>query len=271
MVTAWLTSPDEESTQDFVHNLLRDEGVKGVGGFSLVCGKLRKRRESKEELEPFAIISNRSANPDDVPWIAGKRGEVYGLSNTSYSDPEIWPKVKMGKEKLLNAVDTAIKGDLGEEEFVDELYAILDTNTLPEQGDEDFETYLYQLRKSIFIPSIGKAEPLREVLKANQIASSKPLNSKAILTRDSEEVLKNEESPDAETRGAMMGIYGTQRQTVVLVDWDGHVTVRERPLYDKHGNPIERGVGDMKFEFDIQGWNEESKRHHLGRVLYCSY
>jgi uncharacterized protein with NRDE domain len=257
MVTAWLTAPEEESTEEFVKKLLGGEGVKGVGGFSLVCGKLRRHSNFSDELEPLAIISNRVDNSDEVPWIAGKRGEAYGLSNTSYLDPITWPKVKMGKEKLLSTVQAAIEADLGEEELVDQLYAILDTNTLPEQDDQDFETYIYQLRKSIFIPSIGKVEEPQSVSKADVTASSEPLNGHAKLNGDSEVKLKEAECP--ETQSAMTGIYGTQRQTIILVDWEGHVTFRERSLYDMEGMPIERGNGDMKFEFQFEGWDGESK------------
>ncbi len=114
MVTAWLTAPNDESTHEFVHRLLEEEGVAGVGGFSLLCGKLRRRRDTKHELEPLAIISNRCDSSEDVPWIAGKREEVYGLSNTSYSDPDIWPKVQMGKEKVLQVVEDAVKSGAGE-------------------------------------------------------------------------------------------------------------------------------------------------------------
>ena len=262
MVTAWLTAPEEESTDKFILRLLGGEGVKGVGGFSLICGKLRKTRNSSEELEPLAIISNRSENPGDVPWIAGKRGEVYGLSNSSYTDPITWPKVKMGKEKLLSAVGAAVEADLGERELVDQLYAVLDTNTLPEQNGEDFETYLYQLRKSIFIPPIGHKETPQKPTKADQIAISKPIpsmNGKAISNENSQERLKDDERPEPETQAGMMGIYGTQRQTAILVDWEGHVTFYERSLFDLEGNPIERGSGDMNFEFQIEGWNGESK------------
>ena len=262
MVTAWLTAPEEESTEDFVLRLLGGEGVKGVGGFSLVLGKLRKKRNSSEELEPLAIISNRSGGPEDVPWIAGKRGEVYGLSNTSYSDPITWPKVKLGKEKLLGAVEAAVEADLGEKELVDQLYAVLDTNTMPEQNGQDFETYLSQLRKSIFIPSIGHKEAPQRLPEADQIARAEPvppMNGKATVNGNLEVKLKEEERSDLDTQSGGAGIYGTQRQTVLLVDWEGHVTFYERSLYDLEGNPIERGSGDMKFEFQIKGWNGESK------------
>ena len=49
-----------ESTDHFVHRMLDDGGVKGVGGFSLLCGKLRKVK-GENNIEPLAIISNRSS------------------------------------------------------------------------------------------------------------------------------------------------------------------------------------------------------------------
>ena len=44
----------------------------------------------------------------------------------------------------------------------------------------------------------------------------------------------------------------TQRQTIVLVDWDGNITYKERALWDSHGNAIERGKGDETFKFEIE-------------------
>jgi len=255
MVTAWLTAPNDESTPEFVHRLLGGEGVKGVGGFSLLCGKLRRHKASSDELEPLAIISNRAGSPDDVPWIAGKRGEVYGLSNTCYDDPEAWPKVELGKELLKDAVAEALKTKLSEEELVENLYAILDTDTLPKQNGEDFEAFIYRLRESIFIPSIGHATPPQQMPKADKIAAARPIPN-GTATSAAQVVAKAEEHPEA---AAMTGIYGTQRQTIMLVDWQGHVTFRERSLWDKEGNGIERGKADVKFEFQIEGWNGESK------------
>ena len=168
----------------------------------------------------------------------------------------------MGKQKLLEAVEEAVKADLGEDEFVQRLYDILDTNTLPEQNGQDFETYTYHLRESIFIPSFGSAEAPQDVLKAGQIASSEActlVNGNTTPSSDLERKLKEAERPDAETRRGTTGIYGTQRQTIVLVDWEGSVTFFERSLWDAEGKPIERGLGDMKFDFKIEGWNKDSK------------
>jgi uncharacterized protein with NRDE domain len=260
MVTAWLTSPNDEGIEHFVHRLLEGDGVKGVGGFSLFCGKLRRRRDNAHEIEPMAIISNRSGSPDQVPWICGNRDEVYGLSNTSYLDPDTWPKVRMGKEKVLEAVKHNAENGLGEQDLVDALYAVLDTDTLPAQNGETFEEYIYQLRKSIFIPPIGNPDvPPEKAHKADQIAAARPTTIKPIKKGDSEESLKEEETPCEETNSGMTGVYGTQRQTIILVDWDGNVSFRERSLWDEKGHPIERGHGDMRFQFMIEGWHGESK------------
>ncbi|PMD48184.1 DUF833-domain-containing protein [Hyaloscypha variabilis F] len=261
MVTAWLTSPEDESTEQFVHHLLEGEGVKGVGGFSLVCGKLRKRRDTEHELEPLAIISNRAGSPDDVPWVADKRGEVYGLSNTSFLDPETWPKVRMGREKLLEVVKEAVDHELGEEELVDKLFAILDTDTLPPQNGEGFEEYIYQLRHSIFIPAIGHVTKAK-LPKADAIAfaNSSVATNGIKECQGSEEELKQDEAPDPELNSGTTGIYGTQRQTIILVDWEGNVTFRERSLWDAKGKPIERGKADVRFDFSIDGWNGEKIR-----------
>ena len=162
----------------------------------------------------------------------------------------------MGKEKMLKAVEDVVEAGLGEDELVDRLYDVLDTDTLPEQDGQDFEEYISQLRKSIFIPPIGHASPPQQIPPADQIATAEPTtNGVMTINGENKSVLKDEERPDAETTDAMTGIYGTQRQTIVLVDWDGHVTFRERSLWDENGMPIERGMGDMNFEFHIEGWN----------------
>lgn len=254
MVTAWLESPEEETTQDFVRRLLEGGSVKSVGGFSLVCGKLRRREDLATGLEPFAIVSNRSGTPDDVPWLLEKRDVVYGLSNTSYDDPVTWPKVKMGQEGLLKVIKESTETGSGESELVEKLYALLDTDTLPEQEGQDFESYIYQLRKSIFIPPIGQEAACQDAPKSDRTdTTSKP----AAPRKSSDSELRDEERPDAATNDCMSGIYGTQRQTILLVDWNGRATFFERSLWDEAGNVIERGKGDMKFEFQIEGWDEQ--------------
>jgi uncharacterized protein with NRDE domain len=263
MVTAWLESPKEEDIQHFVKRLL-DDGVADVGGFSLLCGNLKKDKQSENQIEPLAIISNRCGSSDDVPWIGKQRGEVYGLSNTVYDDPETWPKVEMGKEKVMDVIDDVVKNALGEEELVKKLYDVLDTDTLPKQKGQDFEDYIYQLRHSIFIPPIGNEES-KEVPHADVIASAQPevINGSGHAENHTTvsaqgrlaAVLKATERPTPPPQAPMTGLYGTQRQTIILVDWEGNASFRERSLWDPKGSPIERGHGDMKFEFKIDGWS----------------
>ena len=258
MVTAWLTAPKNESTHDFVHRLLEGNGVKGVGGFSLFCGKLRKRTDGGEkEIDPFAIISNRCGTADDVPWVAEKRGEVYGLSNTAYNDPDVWPKVQIGKEKLMQAVEEAVAESASEGELAKKLFAVLDTDTLPPPNGRSFEDYISELKNSIYIPSIGTAEPVPAMPEADTIAASKP----SPAAQEAMEELDEAERPAPELPHVMSGVYGTQRQTILLVDWEGKVSYIERALYDENGVPIPRGKADMKFEFQIEGWEGEGKEY----------
>jgi len=261
MVTAWLTSEDEESIDQFVHRLLEGEGVKGVGGFSVICGKLRKKHDGKKPgMEPLAVISNRNGSADDVPWIAGQGGEVYGLSNTSYDDPIAWPKVELGKEKLLEVVNEDVQSGLGKEALIEKLFTVLDTNTLPDAQGKEFEEIIPELRHSIFIPPIGTPISYKDIPETNTTTNGVKetgLGERNGVKGRSELELTEEERPEAQSNanGVMSGVYGTQRQTVILVDWNGHVTYTERALFDSNANPIERSKGDMQFEFEVKGWH----------------
>ena len=60
----------------------------------------------------------------------------------------------------------------------------------------------------------------------------------------------------------MAGAYETQRQTVMLVNWDGNVTYTGRALHDAKGQAMERqamerGKRVVKSDFKIDGWNDE--------------
>lgn len=264
MVTAWLTSPNDEGTDHFIHRMLEGDGVQGVGGFSLLCGKLRRKKDADQEIEPLAIISNRALTPDQVPWIAGQRGEVYGLSNTAYDDPNTWPKVKLGKEKILEVVEEAVAAGLGEEALIERFFGLLTTNTLPPLEGDDIQEHMRQLRHSIFIPAIGEEIPLSEIPAAEQLASANVSSTDSKLAGDASPATFNTpKEPAPESNTFMAGTYGTQRQTVLLVDWDGNVTYVERSLYDAKGNSIEKGEGDVKYDFKIDGWNGERKGNEV--------
>ncbi|KAL1889002.1 hypothetical protein Sste5346_009182 [Sporothrix stenoceras] len=288
MVTAWLTADREETTDGFVERMLAGPGVKGVGGFSLICGKLRKALFDAEATvksghKGLAIISNRADQVAQVPWIAGRRGEVYGLSNSSYDDLEVWPKVRDGKEALRQlAQEEADKRSNAKaeeanvrqpDELREALFGILDRDTLPQRPDLSFEEQIPLLKHSVFIPAIGDEEhrvAMEKAIAGGPRVCAASVDEQGVeslaekpAANSAEAELVSEERPDQQVskpteqaQGFMTGLYGTQRQTVILVDWAGNVSYTERALWDANGNAIPRGDGDVHFNFPIEGWEE---------------
>jgi uncharacterized protein with NRDE domain len=251
MVTRWLSSDTKATIAESVHDMVKDGGVKGVGGFSMVCGKLKVTREGN--LDRIAIVSNRNDHVDQVPWIGHCRGEVCGLSNTCFDDENKWPKLENGKRMLRDAIDEVVGQGLGEEELVQRLYGILDADTLPRHASMNLEDYVAELKHSIFIPAIGDAkhEKAMEEARAKGKGQWAADDQKA-----AEEEMAAEGIVDPSNLGFETGMYGTQRQTIILIGWDGQVSYRERALFDANGNPIPRGDGDVLFRFAMEGWEQ---------------
>lgn len=286
IVSSWLAADPQERTRDFVHRILSGSGVKGVGGFSLVCGKLRRRRSRSQEqqqqqrIEPLAVISNRSEHPEHVPYIASRPAETQGLSNTVFDAPgPPWPKVSRGCDLLNRAVSAAASAALPEDLLVDSLFSVLSTDDLPRLRGDDavFENYLPMLRTSVLIPPIGRDQSWLETCEfgpddrdAAIAASPPPLTNRTTyqqqpsppqepVTPAASSASSNLKSQQAECKAPVFttGMYGTQRQTVILVDWDGNVRYTERALWDELGNPLASGDGDVTFRFQIEGWDDE--------------
>ncbi|KAI5464874.1 DUF833 domain-containing protein [Mariannaea sp. PMI_226] len=253
MVTAWLGGLPTSGVMDGVQHLVKDGGVQGVGGFSMVCGKLRKHSEG------IAIVSNRCADVNDVPIVGKERGEVWGLSNTAFDasgKAEEWPKIRMGKEFLKEAIDKSISEKTSQQDLIAELFSVLERDTLPARDESThLMEYFNQLKESIFIPPIGEDAHI----KAMKEARDKGLTGWATDDQAAAEGLTVEGRPDpvpSPMTGFETGMYGTQRQTVILVDWEGNVTMVERALFDGNGNEVPRGEGDLEFRFKIDGWDE---------------
>ncbi|KAK0644051.1 NRDE protein-domain-containing protein [Cercophora newfieldiana] len=255
IVTAWLAADPEEPTESFTRRMVEAGDVKGVGGFSLICGKLRKAKGA-QELEPLAILSNRHDHKDHVPWICGQRGHVYGLSNATYirdeDDEPLWPKIQKGSDALAQTISDAVERDLNQDELCDALFKILDKDDFPSNHGMDLEEGIPLLKHSIFVPAFGGPEHQREMEEAR--VSAKPELSE---NGPAGEELAGQ--PDTSLSGYQTGLYGTQRQTLLLVDWDGNVSYTERALWDPNGNAIPRGSGDAKFTFKIEGWSSEEE------------
>lgn len=189
--------PDsKEMPEDFARRLVDGEGVQGVGGFSLVFGLLT--REGSDGCA-LGIVSNRMKEAKEVKWITD---QTWGLSNAHYGD-RTWPKVVQGEELLRNAVRESVDKRESAEALIERCFDVLSTDTLPKwKAGDDFQTFVKELRNSIFIPAIGG-------------------ENDAVTTRPADELAAANEERPAKVDGKK---YGTQRQTVILVDKQGKVT-----------------------------------------------
>ena len=219
MVNAFLKQPPEKSsTEDFLKILLQGKGLEGVGGFSLVCGRVG---------EPLAVISNRTPNVEGVSWLARKKWVTEGLSNAAFGNRS-WPKVTDGEELMKSAIHNSVARKDTKAQFIEEMMRLLSTDTLPKkQEGQSWDAYIKELRLSIFIPKLG-GEGM-DGMSAEDIATAKS---------------------EQNVRG-LSGVYGTQKQTVLLVDHEGHATFMERTLYDSEAQPIKESGRDRWLEFDV--------------------
>jgi uncharacterized protein with NRDE domain len=248
------------TTAEAAHWLVR-QGLAGVGGFSLMLGQLRRPDwQQQQQQQPhaaspaapngnkagprpsawegLAIVSNRARDPaTDVPWLCRGPGETRALSNAHYADAS-WAKVRAGEELVAAAVRGSAAAGEGAAALRRRLLAVLARDTLPPRREgEPWGGYIGKLRESIFIPLIEEGDPAARVG-----GPGTPLPDGA-----------GEDKPAREA--ATGGTYATQKQSVILVDWDGKVSFFERTLFDERGAPVELGKGDREYEFQVEGWD----------------
>lgn len=195
-------------TRAFVQEMIQSQTAHNAGGFSLVCGKVG---------EPLAIVSNRMSNDiESATWIAANRGETVGLSNTFLKD-RTWPKIINGERLMREAIDdhlaafphlrqehiAAQPSEEEEEDLIQRLFQILSTDTMPRLAETEplSEQYMDLLKESIFIPLLGD--------RAKYEAEAEQLAKMGLA-------------------GYTTGLYGTQKQTVILVHRSGRVKYIER-------------------------------------------
>lgn len=261
MVTAWLGASKNQSVGDFVKGMIAEGGTMGVGGFTLICGKLRRKKQSNKNennMEPMAVLSNKALHPDHIPWIAGQRGETVGLSNAAFDNPIEWPKVQKGKTGLEQILAEAVDKDSSEEELRHQLFELLSRDELPTGPDMTLEDYFKVLQESIFIPPLGNQSHKDEMEKARAGTTNGDGAKAEKEPEPKSEQNQRQPIPPKKTAWFSTGLYGTQRQTVILVDWEGNVTYTERSLFDANGIPLEKGQGDETFRFSIEGWDQST-------------
>ncbi|KAF2086607.1 DUF833-domain-containing protein [Saccharata proteae CBS 121410] len=232
IVNAFLKTPPSstETTEQFAQRLVEEDGVKGVGGFSLLYGRLQDI--VKNNGKGLAIVSNRTPDVDGLVWLAESHDETHALSNSHYGD-QTWPKIVQGEESTKAAIEKSVHEAETKDQLIERLFDVLSVDTLPTQKNgEEWDIYLRQLRNSIFIPLIGNNDLVGK--SSDEIAAAR-----------GGEVVKPL---------ATSGVYGTQRQTVIVVDKWGKAVFVERSLTDENGKPVDKGSCDRRFDFQIEDW-----------------
>ncbi|KAK1077248.1 hypothetical protein LTR33_008248 [Friedmanniomyces endolithicus] len=233
-LTQALESDGEESYDGFVRRLVGEVDIKKVGGFTLLFGRLRKP-DGEGRVPGLGVLSNRTSSAEGVFRICGELGETQGLSNSHFGDRE-WPKVVQGEKLLSEAISGSISRGEDQEGFVERLFGVLSVDTLPRpKPGEDFQAFTKQLRNSILIPPVG-----------GEAAQSKPADKIAAADGTG--------TPDHSGVKVGDGVYGTQKQTVVLVDMRGRVNFIERTLHDGDGGLDSDDNKDRRYEFTIEEW-----------------
>ncbi|KAF2007130.1 DUF833-domain-containing protein [Amniculicola lignicola CBS 123094] len=231
---AWLLSDpaQNETREQFAKRLVDEEGVKGVGGFSVVVGLIQDVVKEEAAKKGLAIISNRTPDAEAAIVIFREPKETHALSNAAYGDRS-WPKVVNGEKWTKEAIKKSVEANESQEQLIQRLLGVLSTDTMPRQKEnEEWDMYLNQLRHSVFVPSIG-----RDALEENKMPA-----------HEIGDVVKHK------AVDALAGCYGTQKQIIILVDKEGKVKYTERTLYDRDAVPIKKGEGDRTFDFQIEGW-----------------
>ncbi|KAJ4305011.1 hypothetical protein N0V90_000540 [Kalmusia sp. IMI 367209] len=229
---AWLKSDPKahETTEQFEKRMIEQDGVKGVGGFSLLYGFVQD--VIKGNGKGLGIVSNRTPDVQGVIHLASKPGETHALSNAAYGD-RTWPKVVNGEKWTKEAINKSVELKETREQLVQRLLDLLGTDTMPKQKEnEEWDMYMNQLRHSVFVPSIGRDDLEELKMPAHEIGDV--VKQKAAHATD--------------------GVYGTQKNIVILVDKEGKVFYLERTLYDRDAKPIDIGKGDRTFEYEVEGW-----------------
>jgi uncharacterized protein with NRDE domain len=147
---------------------------------------------------------------------------------------------------MLHAIHASIKEEDVENQLIDRLLDVLSHDTLPRGRslqDGGLETYITELRNTIFVPPLGR----------KGMAGLPEDEMRAARDKEKMQVFDGKSALEPQQLG-VDGVYATQKQTVVLVDQEDNVRFFERTLFDEKSDTVPPGVGDVdvKFKLDRQ-------------------
>lgn len=236
---------DIDPVEDFVKKVVDTGIAKDAGGFSLVCGNIG---------EKLAIISNRAEDQSQVPWIAGDTVQTVGLSNAAFSDRS-WKKVTVGEELMLNTIRQSVENEESEDQLIQRFLDVLSHETLPREGHCEgagLEAYLQDLRNTIYVPALGRKDMTG--LSEEEMRAAR-LHEKVDIVGHNTPTRNHSPAVNAANKAPVLGVsglYGTQKQTIVLADKNMNIRYFERTLFDEHSNRIPDGEGDVDVKFSIE-------------------
>lgn len=232
LVKDFLVTPADsgETPAQYAERLIAGDGVRGVGGFSLAIGRLR-RPAPGGATAPLGIISNHTPDAKDVVWIAGERGQTHALSNSHYGDRG-WPKVVHGEHLLAQLVRRAVEAETPLDALIEQCFEVLSVDSLSQrQPGEQWSVMVKELRNSIFIRAIGDAKTEHHS-HADELATAQDPTTINVPHEQS-------------------AVYGTRQQTVVIMDESGELHFVERTLYDGDARPLNPAQNERRYNFII--------------------
>ncbi|KAK6501060.1 hypothetical protein TWF481_008911 [Arthrobotrys musiformis] len=208
-----------------------------VGGFSMLCGQFIRDHQNRVQIGSFGVISNRAegqAHEKNYDEIDPRKPETYGLSNSAFTDP--WPKVINGKRLLSELVRDIRRGGLSDREISLRGIEILTSDSVSEEEAwKDGNNRMELLKESVFIP----------VFETRNLVGP---GDDATATAGQDQ----NETQDQALSG-LYNLYGTQKQTVIIVHESGAVRYTEKTLYDwlqGTTNAVNDTV-DINFDLDL--------------------
>ncbi|KAK6532198.1 hypothetical protein TWF281_006394 [Arthrobotrys megalospora] len=200
-----------------------------VGGFSMLCGQFSRDHQNRVQIDTFGVISNRAEeqiHDSKRDILDPTKAETYGLSNSAFTNP--WPKVVNGKRLLSELVDDIQHDRLSHRGISQRAFGILTSDSLStEEAWKNGNNKLDLLKQSVFIP----------MFETNN------------LSKSGDETTADQEQHQEQS--GLYSLYGTQKQTVIIVHESGTVRYKERTLFDWLQGLTVDDIVDINFDLDL--------------------